>query len=115
MNSVLRQALTLSLRRCLWLALLVGTFMLAQALIPASMTYGDSAPTLPHQPSRAEVLVERHACWTGDAPDNVDVPGHVVWQHPDGRTVYSARLVGPALDTLFADGNLPGRAIAFCS
>lgn len=64
--------------------------------------------------SPAWALAEHPDCWTGSAPLDVRIPGHVIWQHPDGRTVYSARLTGPALETLFGDGDLPGRAIAFC-
>lgn len=61
-------------------------------------------------------VLEQHAddCWTGEAPEGADFPGAVIWQHPDGRTVYSKRLVGPALDAIFGEGDLPGRVIAFC-
>lgn len=63
------------------------------------------------QPVKTEL---REGCWrSGDTPQ-ASIPGHVIWQHPDGRTVYSKALTGPALDTLFGDGDLPGRAIAFC-
>ena len=55
-------------------------------------------------------------CWKGAAPTRYadTIPTHVIWQHADGRTVVSSRLVGPALDTLFADGTLEGRTVAFC-
>jgi hypothetical protein len=70
----------------------------------------------PHAQDSPVAVMAKHGddCWTGAAPDPSIIPGHVVWQHPDGTTVYSRRLTGPALETLFGDGNLPGRAIAFC-
>lgn len=68
--------------------------------------------------SSAAVL-EKHPvdgvnCWTGEAPKDVAYPGHVIWQKPDGYTVYSAKLVDPALNTLFGNGKLAGHPIAFC-
>jgi hypothetical protein len=71
-------------------------------------------PMAPHSPSAA--LAAHPDCWVGEAPADQRgrIPGAVIWQHPDGRTVYSRRLVGPALDAMFADGSLPGRPIAFC-
>ena len=49
-------------------------------------------------------MVARHDCWTGAAPADMvgRLPGHVV-ATVRGRTVYSARLVGPALDQVFGD------------
>lgn len=66
--------------------------------------------------SSPQTAYEKHAedCWTGDAPADVEYPGHVIWQHPDGTTVYSARLVDDALDAIFGDGDLAGSPIAFC-
>lgn len=53
-------------------------------------------------------------CWQGEAPPDVEIPGHVLWRYPDGETVYSARLVDRALATVFGDGDLPGSPVAFC-
>ena len=114
MGTLIRHAATLTARRCLSVALFVGAYLLVAHLVPATMTYAEPQPAPVVEPTRAEVLAERHDCWQGEAPEDVDMPGHVVWQHPDGRTVYSARLVGPALDTLFGDGNLAGSPVAFC-
>lgn len=95
-------------RKIVWVAVIASAFML---------TYEVPAPEQrdPAMGSPQAVLAEHAAdCWTGEQPDDVESPGAVIWQHPDGRTVYSTTLVGPALDTLFADGDLPGRPIAFC-
>lgn len=116
MLAIVRHAAALTARRTISLALLVGTFVLVSHLMPTTMQWAppELSPQEDSAPSRAERLVERHGCWTGEAPPDVDMPGHVVWQHPDGRVVYSARLVGPALDTLFGSGDLAGQAVAFC-
>lgn len=75
-------------------------------------------PTAAGSPAAAlaEADARGLACWQGPAPRRYadDVPTHVVWQHVDGRTVVSSRLVGPALDTLFGDGELEGAPVAFC-
>lgn len=76
----------------------------------------DEKPPAPHSPS---AVLEQHPidginCWNGEMPKDVDFPGHVIWQHLDGKTVYSKKLVGPALDAIFADGDLTGKPIAFC-
>lgn len=75
----------------------------------------EGRPMAPQSP--AGMLAAHPQCWTGEAPPAMrgKIPGHVLWQHTDGRTVYSARLVSPALDSLFSDGTLPGRAVAFCA
>jgi hypothetical protein len=75
-----------------------------------------------HQPaesaalSRADRLVDRHGCWSGPAPaDMADrMPGHVVVSVADGRTVYSAVLVGAALDQTFGDRDSGLLVHAFC-
>ena len=73
-------------------------------------------PPAPHTQNAifADHPVDGQNCWTGDAPKDVVYPGHVIWQHPDGKTVYSKKLVDPALDAIFGDGDLEGRPIAFC-
>jgi hypothetical protein len=63
----------------------------------------------------AERLSDRHDCWSGNAPADMagEIPGHVVVTY-EGRTVYSAALVGPALEQLF-DGTDHGLTVhAFC-
>ncbi len=66
--------------------------------------------------NRADRLVERHDCWSGAAPSDMagKVPGHVVVTTPAGRAVYSARLVGPALDQTFGGDDAGLLVHAFC-
>ena len=62
-------------------------------------------PVAPPAPTRAERLIETHDCWSGAAPADMKgvLPGHVVATRPGRQAVYSRRLVGPALDQLFAE------------
>lgn len=57
------------------------------------------------QPSAAERLVERHGCWTGAAPADVEVPGHVVvtWPGAVSASYGGRRAVGAALEHVFGD------------
>lgn len=59
--------------------------------------------------SRATRLMRLHDCWSGEAPSDVVVPGHVVLtQRLDGALVTShggERLVGRALEALFGEGD----------
>lgn len=97
----------------MWIAgLLYATHILVTGLPTIDAERGDiTGSNTPGTP--AAVLVAHPDCWTTNAPAGV-IPGHVIWQHPDGRTVYSKALTGPALDTLFGDGDLAGRPVAFC-
>ena len=90
----------------------IGTavhLLLAPALVTAvAVAAWPEAP--PHtvadrpDPGSPAAVVARHDCWTGAAPADMvgRLPGHVV-ATVRGRTVYSARLVGPALDQVFGD------------
>jgi hypothetical protein len=66
---------------------------------------------------RAAELIAKHGCWTGEAPADMagKFPGHVVVRKTDARLpIYSARLVGPAIDHVF-DGDHAGMTVyAFC-
>lgn len=79
---------------------------------PSARPTADGSPAA----ALAEAAERDLVCWTSAAPRRFadDIPTHVVWQRPSGRAIVSARLVGPALETLFGDGHLSGRAIAFC-
>lgn len=102
-------------------ALKGAAIVLTAAYVTHAFTAGHDniiEPVRPPVANAPATVLEKHAddCWTGTPPlDQVDtIPGAVIWQHPDGRAVYSTKLVGPALDTLFADGDLPGQPVAFC-
>ena len=90
----------------------MALFLAYVALDAPERVVADRAPVT----TSPAYLLDQHGddCWTGEQPADVDFPGHVIWQHPDGRTVYSARLVGPALDAIFGDGDLQGDIVAFC-
>lgn len=100
------------------LAVGYGVTSLVTVTRPPSGDVMAERPTAEGSPSAAMAEAERRGlvCWTSAAPDRYAdaVPTHVVWHRADGRAVVSARLVGPALDTLFGDGDLAGRPIAFC-
>jgi hypothetical protein len=64
----------------------------------------------------AAAVVAAHGCWTGDAPADMagKFPGHVVVRR-DGHVVYGGqRLVGQALDQLFANVDHGLAVVAFC-
>lgn len=78
----------------------------AVALIPVQTTMAPPEQGLPSHTEFARDLVERHDCWTGDAPADVTVPGHVVVtlvdEQGESTFVGGRRLVGPALDYVLA-------------
>lgn len=118
-----------SLRRNLRRAVLAPVFILAagaagyagSSLLPMTGVVVEQeapAPATPAEPSRAEVLVEKHDCWTGAAPADMEgvIPGHVVMTLKNGKTVYRGSLgVEAALQHVF-DEPLPGilEVHAFC-
>ena len=64
----------------------------------------------------ALVLVERHDCWTGPAPADMEgeLPGHVVVVR-DGVSVYGgAFLTGQALEQVFNGTDHGLRVVGFC-
>jgi len=80
---------------------------------PASATT-DLNITKP-EPSVAGSLSKAHGCWSGEAPADMKgkFPGHVVVTY-QGQTVYSATLVGPAMDHTFKN-EYPGMVVhAWC-
>lgn len=115
-----------SLRRNLIRALLTPVLILgfgaagyaAASHLPMTgvMAPHQAVPTAPAEPSRAEVLIKKHDCWTGEAPADVEIPGHVVLTLKNGKTVYEGSLgVEAALQHIF-DAPLPGikEVHAFC-
>ena len=101
----------------------IGTavhLLLAPALVTAVAIAGwpETPPRTVAQrpaPGSAAALVAEHDCWTRDAPADMvgQFPGHVV-ATVRGRTVYSARLVGPALDRVFGDADNGLTVHGFC-
>ena len=99
-------------RLTLTTAVLGIVFLLALApqLVPSPTHDRPPAPGSPRD------LIDRHACWTDEAPADMEgrFPGHVVVTRPDQRTVYSARLVGPSLEQVFDGADHDLRVHAFC-
>lgn len=93
-----------TLRNLLCGALLVASFLMVRAV--AGDTYAIPAPEVTRvadQPSQAERLVGRHACWTGEAPRSMRgvLPGHVVVTVDGKARAGGDRLVGMALEQIF--------------
>jgi hypothetical protein len=68
-------------------------------------------------PSPVEVLVERHGCWSGEAPDDMVgvLPGRVVVSEPgEGPRVAGERMVGLALEQIFEGADHGLTVHAFC-
>lgn len=65
--------------------------------------------------SPAGELIQRHHCWTGTAPADVTIPGHVVATTPGAGTIYGGpHHVRKALEQTF-DGINHGYTVhAFC-
>ena len=98
----------------------VAHLLLAPALVTAvAVAAGPGPPprTVAERPDAgsAAALSDAHGCWTRDAPADMagTFPGHVV-ATVRGRAVYSARLVGPALDEVFGDADTGLTVHAFC-
>lgn len=95
----------------------VGLGAMALFAPPAVLEFDRAdLPTESASVTRADRLVERHSCWSGAAPADMvgKVPGHVVATTSAGRTVYSARLVGKALDQTFGGPDAGLLVHAFC-
>jgi hypothetical protein len=118
----------LTWRTIIKLALLQAAVMFAafaaifylSATTPNPYTAGGTATDVmssrPHAEGSADALIADHDCWSGKAPADVTIPGHVVLMR-DGAVapVYGgARMVGLALDQIF-DGKAHGLTVyAFC-
>lgn len=118
----------LTFRRSLAISLGKGGFILALILawgIPFTLGGGfDMAPPAtdeevmsirPSAEGSPAALVERHGCWTGEAPADVVTPGHVVVT-PEGQ---APRYAGPAmvekaLDQMFGGADHGLRVHGFC-
>lgn len=94
----MKQSLT-NLRRGLT-ALVVG--LIVVITIWSSLTQSPATLTVSHDGAQRAypVSVPAH-CWTGDAPKDVVIPGHVWATIPGGKTgIFGAHWTGIALDDL---------------
>jgi len=83
---------------------------------PHDATPGDSFPPVTSSPAPGSPadLIRRHDCWTGPAPHDVTVPGHVVITQ-NGVTRYAGpRMTGLALEQVFGDADHGLTVHAFC-
>lgn len=97
----------MTLGKCL-LGLAIGVYM------AHLLTAGIDEQITDHRPVVQSSTLIPESCWRADEAPGAAIPSHVVWERPSGAVTYSKALTGPALDTLFGDGDLPGRALAFC-
>ncbi|MEZ5096285.1 MAG: hypothetical protein R2731_09255 [Nocardioides sp.] len=67
-------------------------------------------PPVRHTPTGCELLVVRHHCWTGAAPDPDAIPGHAIVTLPGRRPELADSSVGFAI---WLEG-APGHVHAFC-
>jgi hypothetical protein len=95
----------------------VGLAIMALFAPPAVLEFDRAdLPAESASPGRADRLAERHGCWSGAAPVDMEgkLPGHVVVSIANGRTVYSSALVGRALDQAFGGRDRGLLVHAFC-
>lgn len=104
-------------RNMLNLGLLVSAFIVVATVMPQPMEYAPHADAPQVQTVTAADLVERHGCWTGEAPADMEgkFPGHVVVSAPGHGPQYRGQaMVEKALGQLF-DGEAHGLTVyAFC-
>lgn len=112
----LAQSLRLGLVKALTCSALVAAPVVGGSLLPVDPASPESLHS--SEPTKVERLIERNACWTGEAPAAMQgkVPGHVVVSLPDGRgpRLGGPALVGKALDNLFAGADHDLTVHAFC-
>ena len=90
----------------------VMSIMLLTAWCASGHNYEEELNFQPHHPTAAVP----EGCWTGEAPKDVTIPGHVWATLPNGHTgVYGKRWTGKALDQVFTHKNVKGlTVIGFC-
>lgn len=104
----------ITFRRCLARAftpaILFGAFLTFASAPDLSWDEPGDIPTI----TSTERLMDKADCWTGEAPADVEVPGHVLINTPTGPRVAGPAKVGQALEQIFdgADHNLD--IVAFC-
>lgn len=97
-------------RGLLWWTAFAAAFLIVSHGGAVTMRFRHDPPVPP-----STSLVVAHDCWTGKAPADVTIPGHVVVTLPTGEVRYGGeRLVSKALRQLF-DGEHHGLTVhAFC-
>lgn len=107
----LRLTAALPLTVATFAVLCFGAFFIGQNLGAATIgtpySYDDETvmadrPAVEGSPA---ALVEAHDCWTGEAPADVEVPGHVVVTVGNDTIYGGPRLVGKALSQIFDGAN----------
>lgn len=95
--------------------LLVASFALAAHLAPRDMQMVPHATAM--KSTQAERLIDRHHCWTDEAPTNMrgTIPGHVVITSGNHTRIGGTHMVGQALEQIF-DGTDHGLTVhGFCA
>lgn len=97
-------------------ACLAGSYAVSSMVQDPTLVFPEAGPAAPVQVDqeavKAQDLVERHGCWTGEPPADMvgEFPGHVVTQHG----YQGEKAVAQALGQVF-DGEDHGlRVFAFC-
>lgn len=124
--ATLRAALGRGARRAVVHSLLLAAPVIGLYSVTGFDHFGigdlDYAPSSPEaieavEESRAEKLIERHGCWTGEAPADMAgvVPGRVIVSPVGGGPrVGGPAMVGKALDQIFAGAEHGLTVHGFC-
>jgi hypothetical protein len=89
---------------------------IAAVLLAWSLTSGLASAVVAGEPfqepglDRVTHLIEKHDCWSGEAPENAPIPGHAVVTLPGGRPRVMSADVGFGI-WLYHE---PGVVHAFC-
>lgn len=88
---------------CFALALIVAPLFIDQTMTFEPHDEEAGAATAAPTPSRIDRLFESGECWTGEAPADVEFPGHVVLRKTDAdQPAYlGPKWVGRALEQIF--------------
>lgn len=102
----IRHALFLGTRKAIVLIVMFGSGFIGISHIPTAATVVTPEQRAPvvEAPLRSEVLVQKHDCWTGEAPADMEgkIPGHVVITEAGRTFLGGPAKVSIALDVVFA-------------
>ncbi len=113
--STLRRSLPALLGGTLLGLILTASSLVHEADMVRAFIGGDTsaASSVTTGPSAAD-LIAANDCWTGEAPADVEVPGHVVVS-AEGEARYAGeRMVGKALEQLFDGADHGLQVHGFC-